>query len=174
MTARSRQPEFQKMDAQPKKLRFQFGLRIPTFWFCFAVAFGLLSLIPVWHRRVVVDHQGTVADLRLIVANAYLGEKLPWQETLVVHTFAATLLGAAATIVLHLKSRNHRVARTFGIKSILILTFLCGLAAALFRHVEVHPLVLGCAIFPIIVYPITCFIAVKLRPYGDGEPTGGT
>src|SRR5258706_3268337 len=162
-------PAERPVSDKPKRRWFQFSRRVPTFCLCFAVAFGVLALVRVWRRRVVVDHFGRVADVRLIVANAYLTEqKLPWQETLVAHTVAATVLGAAATIVFHLKSRNHRVARTFGIKGILILTFLCGICAALLRHVEVHPLVLVCAMFPVVAYPITCFIAVKLRPYGDG------
>jgi hypothetical protein len=158
------------MSDKPKRHWNPLSPRIPTFWFCVIVAFCLLSLIPIWHRRVKVDHFGRSADVRLIVANAYLAKlNLPWKETLVIHTVAATLLGAATTIALHLKSRNHRVARTFGIKSILILTFVCGLAAAVLRNVEVHPLVIGCALVPIVVYPVTCFIAVKIRPYEDDE-----
>lgn len=158
------------MDTKPKRRWNPFSPSIPTFWFCVIVAFCLLSLVPIWRRKVKVDHFGRSADVRLIVANAYLAESnLPWQETLVIHTVAATLLGAAATIALHLKSRNHRVARTFGIKSILILTFVCGLAAAILRNVEVHPLIIGCALVPIVVYPVTCFIAVKIRSYNDDE-----
>jgi hypothetical protein len=158
------------MDSKPQRRWNPLSPRIPTFWFCVTVAFCLLSMVPVWRRKVAVNHSGGVADMRLIVANAYLPESnLPWKETLVIHTVAATLLGAAATIALHLKSRNHRVARTFGIKSILILTFVCGLAAAILRNVEVHSVVIGCALVPIVVYPFICFIAVKICPYEDDE-----
>ena len=158
------------MDSKPRRRWNPFSPRIPTFWFCVIVAFCLLSLVPIWRRKVAANHSGGVADVRLIVANAYLAElNLPWKETLVIHTVAATLLGAAATIALHLTSRNHRVARTFGIKSILILTFVCGLVAAVLRNVEVHLLVIGCALVPIVLYPVTCFIAVKIRPYEDDE-----
>lgn len=158
------------MDSKPKRRWNPLSPKIPTFWFCVIVAFCLLSLIPIWRRTVKVDHSGRSADVRLILANAYLAQlNLPWKETLFIHTVAATLLGAAATIALHLKSRNHRVARTFGIKSILILTFACGLAAAILRNIEVHPLVIGCALVPIVAYPVTCFIAVKIRPYEDDE-----
>lgn len=158
------------MDSKPQRRWNPLSPRIPTFWFCVIVAFCLLSLIPIWHRRVKADHFGRSADVRLIVANAYLPESnLPWKETLVIHTVAATLLAAAATIALHLKTHNHRVSRTFGIRSILILTFVCGLAAAILRNVEVHPVVIGCALVPIVVYPFICFLAVKICSYEDDE-----
>lgn len=152
------------------------NLRIPTYWFCFVLAFGLVGLIPVWRRNVLVSHAGRVADLRLILVNAYLPDsRLPWKVSLVCHTLAATLLAAAGTIALHIKSRNHQVARTFGMRTILILMVLCGLAAAALRHIEVHPVVLGGALVPVLAYPVTCFLAVKLRKReADSSPGSGS
>jgi hypothetical protein len=134
--------------------------RISTYWFCFAIAFGLFALIPVW----TISTPNTPEPQKVILATAYLApHRLPWRHTLVVHTMAATLAAAIGTIVLHRTYKNNQVVRTFTIRLLLVLTVLAALAAAVLRHFSIDPLVVGCALFPILVYPLACFLAIKLR-----------
>jgi hypothetical protein len=134
--------------------------RIPTYWFCSAIAFGLIALIPVW----TITTPNIPRPHRAILATAYLPpHRLPWRETLVAHTAAATIVAAAATIIIHCASTKDRVARTFGIKTLLAVMLAAALAAALLRHFAVHPLVLVCVLIPIIAHPIACYVAITLR-----------
>jgi hypothetical protein len=144
------------MNAKPPSW---FSQRIPTYWFCFALAFGIVALIPIWP---------TLGGTRVILASAYVAPVgSPWKAALIGHTLAATILAAVGTIVLHQRSRDHRVAPTFSIRTLLIQMAVCGVAAALLRHVAIDPVVLGCVLIPILVYPVVCFVAVKLRRYDD-------
>jgi hypothetical protein len=132
--------------------------RIPTYWFCFAIAFGLIALVPLWPMRTRGGRR-----TRTILAAAYTVHNLPWRQTLVAHTAAATILAAAATIVLHCASTKDRVARTFGIRTLLAAMLVTALAAALLRHFAIHPVVLGCVLLPLVAYPAVCYVAIILR-----------
>ena len=137
-------------------------MKVPTYWFCFLVAFGLVALMPFWQLRIGRRNvQSTI-----ILANAYRGMwDLPWKPTLIGHIAVATTIASVVTVILHCRSAKHQVAHSFGLRTLMMLTVVCAFIAAGLRLVDVHPLVLGCAIVPIIAYPLTCLVAVKLRRY---------
>ena len=108
----------------------------------------------------------------MVLVTAYLpSHDLPWMETLIGHVVAATLASSIATIALHLRSPKHAVARTFGLKATLLLMSLAAVAAALLRNIELHPFVAGCALIPIVVYPLTCYFAVRLKDHDRENQT---
>lgn len=95
---------------------------------------------------------------------------LPWKPTLIGHTVAATAIASVVTVTLHCRTAKHQVARSFGLRSLMMLTVVCAFVAAGLRLIDIHPLVLGCALVPIVAYPLTCLVALKFRPVAvDGS-----
>ena len=96
-------------------------MKINTYWFCFAVAFGVIALLPV----LFISVQPRSPKSLNILASAYFLDSFDqsWKNgQFLFHVIAASTLATGSTLIIQTKSKQHTTTSRLSVRHLLILT----------------------------------------------------
>ena len=100
----------------------QLGLmKINTYWFCFAVAFGVFALLPVLYICVQPRSPRSLN----ILASAYFLDAFDasWKNRqFLVHVITASALAAMSSLIMQSKSNRHKTTTRLSVRHLFVLT----------------------------------------------------
>ena len=139
-------------------------MKVPTYWFCFTLSFGLLALAPVWYFRigrwpekslhmlaVAYDHHAFDANWRLW---AFAG-----------HIILATAIAAALTLAIHNFFIPNQTSSTASLKFWFTMTTLIAVFFALWKSLDVSMQWAGISAIPLLGYGLSSSVIALIDAY---------
>lgn len=104
-------------------------MKTNTYWFCFAITFGIISLLPVFY----ISYQPRGAKSLNILASAYFLHVFDqrWRDGIFLsHVIAATIFATLAALFIQLRSHEHRNATRTSLRHFFFLTAIIAILLA--------------------------------------------
>jgi hypothetical protein len=126
------------------------NVRIPTYWFWFAIFFG------------IINFGGFVFGTECLLRGNYSTVSV-FNRILAIHTTAATALGVLATVTCHVRSKSkgeakHRVYTTYSTRGLLASMAIFAIAFGVLSWAKASPVVFVCVLIAAAGQPCTAVL----------------